>query len=148
MVPPRLAGFPFTSPTIVGGFNSFTGISNDLKAPYQYLLNFSIARPLPKRMSIEVGYVGRLSHGVLLTQDYGQPLTQFRDPKSGQTWAQASGILRDVLESCDARPSEGLRNRFHWSHSWRISSPGQNVLTPAARRTTGTPSTTSMPAAI
>ena len=92
-------GFPFTPPTIVGGFNSFTGISNDLKAPYQYLLNFSVARPLPKRMSIEVGYVGRLSHGVLLTQDYGQPLTQFRDPKSGQTWAQASGILRDVLES-------------------------------------------------
>ena len=92
-------GFPFTPPTIVGGFNSFAGISSDLKAPYQYLTNFSIARPLPKRMSIEIGYIGRMSHGVLMSQDYGQPLTQFKDPKSGQTWAQASGILRSLTES-------------------------------------------------
>jgi hypothetical protein len=92
-------GFPFAPPTIVGGFNSFTGISSDLKAPYQYLMNLSIARPLPKRMSIEVGYIGRLSHGVLISQDYGQPLTQFKDPQSGMTWAQASGILRNVYEA-------------------------------------------------
>jgi hypothetical protein len=62
-------------------------------------MNLSIARPLPKRMSIEVGYIGRLSHGVLISQDYGQPLTQFKDPQSGMTWAQASGILRNVYEA-------------------------------------------------
>jgi hypothetical protein len=30
--------------------------------------------------------------------DVFQPLTQFRDPKSGQTWTQAAGVLRDAFE--------------------------------------------------
>lgn len=99
-LPPAPAGgFPFTPPTIVGGFNSNLGVSPDLVAPYSYLLNASYARPLPQKLTIEVGYIGRLTRKGLVQQDYFQPLTQFRDPKSGQTWTQASGILRDYYES-------------------------------------------------
>ncbi len=90
--------FPFTPPTIIGGFTAFTGISTDLSAPYSYLLNATYARPLPKKMSIEVGYVGRLSHSGLVQQDYAQPLTNWKDPASGTTWTQASGVIRAVYD--------------------------------------------------
>jgi hypothetical protein len=89
--------FPFTPPTIVGGFNSQVGISPSLVAPYAYILNASYGRQLPGKMTLEVGYLGRLSHKGLLQQDTFQALTQFKDPASGQTWAQAAGVLRDAF---------------------------------------------------
>ncbi|GAB4366903.1 MAG: hypothetical protein OHK0021_10310 [Bryobacter sp.] len=93
--PPPTGGVPFTPPTIVGGFNSFSGVNPTLLAPYSIPLNLSYTRPLPMGLTVEVGYVGRLGRKGLLRQDYGQPLTNFRDPKSGQTWTEASGILYD-----------------------------------------------------
>lgn len=92
-------GFPFTPPAVAGGFGSYSAVNPNLVAPYSMLLNLNYARPLPGKMTIEVGYVGRLSRKGILRQDYFQPLTQFRDSKSGQTWAQASGKLRDYFES-------------------------------------------------
>lgn len=89
-------GMPFTPPTIVGGFTSFTGVNPSLVAPYSIPLNLSYTRPLPKNLVVEIGYVGRLSRKGLLRQDYSQPLTNFKDPKSGQTWTQASGVLYDL----------------------------------------------------
>src|SRR5215467_2667280 len=90
-------GFPYTPPVVVGGFTSLSGVASDLKAPYEYLLNISYARPLVKKMTLEVGYIGRLGHKGLLQQDFGQPLTNFRDVKSGQTWSQASTQLKKIL---------------------------------------------------
>jgi hypothetical protein len=91
-------GFPFTPPAVAGGFGSYSGVNPNLVAPYSMLLNFSYTRPLPAKMTIEMGYIGRLSRKGILRQDYFQPLTQFRDAKSGMTWAQASGMLRDIFE--------------------------------------------------
>ena len=88
--------FPFTPPTITGGFSTFTAVQDDLKAPYEYLLNLNYARPLPKHMMIEVGYAGRLAHRGILTLDYGQPLENFVDPKSGQSFTQAAKVLADL----------------------------------------------------
>jgi hypothetical protein len=92
-------GFPLTPAVIGSGFNTFTGVSTDLKAPYQYVLNASYARSLPKHMSLEVGYVGRLGHRGIIYQDYGQPLTNFKDPKSGQTFAEAGAPLVALFNS-------------------------------------------------
>jgi hypothetical protein len=94
---PTVAGaaFPFTPASIIGGFGSFSGVFPDLVAPYSFLLNASYARPLPGKMTIEVGYVGRLARKSLVQVDVFQPLTQFKDPKSGQTWAQAATQLRE-----------------------------------------------------
>ena len=33
------SGFPYSPPTVIGGFTSFSGVSSDLKAPYSYVLN-------------------------------------------------------------------------------------------------------------
>jgi hypothetical protein len=91
--------FPFTPPAVAGGFGSYSGVNPGLVAPYSMLLNFSYTRPLPAKLTLEMGYIGRLSRKGILRQDYFQPLTQFKDSKSGMTWAQASGMLRDVFES-------------------------------------------------
>ena len=91
--------FPYTPPTITGGFTTFEGIQTDLKAPYEYTINAAYARPLPKKLTIEVGYIGRLGHRGLLQQDFGQPLTNFKDPVSGQTLTQASAALAGVYNS-------------------------------------------------
>jgi hypothetical protein len=99
LTPPVVTGYPFTPPEVFGGFNSFQTVSRNLVAPYQFLLNFSIAKPIVAKTTLEVGYVGRLSRKSLLRMDYGQPLTRMVDPASGQNWMQASAILRDLFES-------------------------------------------------
>ena len=91
--------FPFTPPDVAGGFGSFALVNPNLVAPYTYLINATYSRPLPGKLVLELGYVGRMSHKMLLTQDYFQPLTQFRDPKSGMTWSEASGVLRNAIEA-------------------------------------------------
>jgi len=90
------ATFPYTPGTIVGGFGAYSGVFPDLVAPYSMLMNVNYARPLPGKMTVEVGYVGRLARKSLVQVDVFQPLTQFKDPKSGQTWAQAASMLRDL----------------------------------------------------
>lgn len=92
------AVYPYTPPTVTGGFGSFSGVMPNLVAPYSILLNLSYARQFQKNLTVEVGYIGRLGRKQLVQMDVFQPLTQFKDPKSGQTWAQASGILRDYYE--------------------------------------------------
>jgi Carboxypeptidase regulatory-like domain len=98
---PTAAGgsFPLTPATIIGGFTTFAGVSSDLKAPYEHLLNASYARPLPHKMTIEIGYAGRLGHRQIVQQDFGQPLTNFKDPASGQTWAQASTVYAKLFDA-------------------------------------------------
>ena len=93
------SGFPYTPGVVIGGFTAFSGVASDLVAPYQYLLNASYARQLPKRMSLEIGYIGRLSHKSLMQQDFAQPMTLFKDAKSGQTWQQASTQLKRIFDS-------------------------------------------------
>jgi hypothetical protein len=100
LVPPSGVGsFPFTPPLIQGGFTTFSGVSSDLKAPYEYTLNASYGRPLGHQLSLEFGYIGRLSHRAIVQQDFGQPATNFKDPKSGLTWSTASTLLAMLYNS-------------------------------------------------
>jgi hypothetical protein len=89
--------FPITPSAIVGGFGSGVGIDPTLVAPYSFLLNASYAREI-KSVTFEVGYAGRLSRKNLIQVDTFQPLTRFKDTKSGQDWSQMSGELRAALD--------------------------------------------------
>src|SRR5260370_15085381 len=110
--------FPFTPPTIVGGFGAYVSISPDLAAPYSYVMNASYGRELPGKMTIELGYLGRLGHKGLLQQDTFQPMTQFKDSASGQTWAQAATVLRVLSDGglttaqVKANPNPGPKVAF------------------------------------
>ena len=59
-------------------------------------MNATYARPLPKNLTIELGYIGRLGRRGIVQQDFGQPLEDFKDPKSGQTLAQAGAAMAGV----------------------------------------------------
>lgn len=93
--PAAQGGFPFTPPTITGGFDEGVGVVSNLKAPYSFVFNANYAKPLPGKMTLELGYAGRLYRRGLVEQDIDQPLTNFKDPKSGMTWSQAVGILHN-----------------------------------------------------
>ncbi len=91
--------FPYSPPVIQGGFTTFSGVASDLKAPYEHVFNATYARPLPHKLSLELGYVGRLGHRGIVQQDFGQPLTDFKDAKSGQTFSQAGTVLAQLYNS-------------------------------------------------
>src|SRR6202171_4344512 len=83
LAPPDKETFPFVPPNIAAIAGEFMGISPDLKPPYSYLLNASFAREIPGKMTLEIGYAGRLSHRLLMQGDVYTPLEYFKDPKSG-----------------------------------------------------------------
>jgi hypothetical protein len=87
---PPAVGFPSTFPA--GNFCICWGLDSSLKTPYSYALDFSISRELPHNMAIEVAYVGRLGHNLLVQSDLAQPLNLV-DPKSGISYYQAAQVM-------------------------------------------------------
>jgi hypothetical protein len=92
-LPAPPVGFPATFPQ--GNFCICWGIDSSLKTPYSYALDFSISRELPHNMAIEVAYVGRLGHNLLLQSDLAQPLN-LTDPASGITYYQAAQAMANL----------------------------------------------------
>jgi len=75
------------------------GISPDLKPPYSYVVNASFAREIPGKMTVEIGYTGRLAHRLLMEGDVYTPLEYFKDPKSGVTWEQNNAKVRALSDA-------------------------------------------------
>jgi carboxypeptidase family protein/TonB-dependent receptor-like protein len=88
--PQPSVGFPNTFP--LGNFCICWGIDSSLKTPYSYALDFSVSRELPHHMAIEVAYVGRLGHNILLQSDLAQPLNLV-DTNTGITFYQAASAM-------------------------------------------------------
>ncbi len=88
-LPPAPAGgFPYTPPAIAAITGTFLGISPDLKTPYSIILNADYSRELPGQITMQVGYIGRLSRRLLMEGDVYTPLENYKDPGSGITWQQ------------------------------------------------------------
>lgn len=88
--------FPLNFPA--GNFCICWGIDNSLKTPYSYALDFSISRELPHNMAIEIAYVGRLGHNLLVQSDLAQPLN-LRDTTSGITYYQAAQAMANLARA-------------------------------------------------
>lgn len=65
-------GFPATPDTSL--FAITWGIDSKVKSPYSHLMDFSVTRELTPSTSIEVSYVGRLAHRLMVQQDVAMPL--------------------------------------------------------------------------
>ncbi len=99
-LPPSAAGgFPFTPPAIAAITGNFLGISPDLKTPYSIVLNANFSRQLPGKVTMEIGYMGRLSRRLLMEGDVYTPLEKFKDPKSGITWQQNAMQVYNLFNS-------------------------------------------------
>lgn len=97
--PAAPGGFPFTPPTVAAITGVFMGISPDLKTPHSIILNASFSRELPGKVTMEVGYNGRLSRKLLMQGDVFTPLENYKDPKSGVTWQQNAQIVYNLANS-------------------------------------------------
>lgn len=99
LTPPAAETFPVTPPNIAAIAGEFMGISPNLKPPYSYVFNASFARELPGKITIEIGYAGRLSRRLLLEGDVYTPLEYFKDPSSGVTWEQNAMTVRKLHDA-------------------------------------------------
>jgi len=96
LFPPAPAGgFPFTPPDQQGGLAINWGLDNSIKTPYSYTVDFAVSRELPKGLSLEVAYVGRFSHRLLVQEDLAMPLN-LTDKASGITYFQAARRLSEL----------------------------------------------------
>jgi Carboxypeptidase regulatory-like domain len=88
--------FPYTPANVAYIGGTYVGMESDLKTPYAYVFNASVARPLKGGMTLEIGYQGRLSHSLLMQQDVGGVAWNFKDPSSGITLGQAEATMRSL----------------------------------------------------
>jgi len=70
-------------------------LDSNLVSPINYVWNFTYSRLLPAGFVVEGSYIGRKARNLLATRDVMQ-LNNIVDPKSGQDWYTAAGILQDL----------------------------------------------------
>jgi hypothetical protein len=144
-------GFPFTPPPGGGGLAIYWGLDDKIKTPYSYALDFSIARELPGNMSLEVSYVGHLSHRLLVQEDLAMPLN-IVDPKSKVDYFSAAKRLSqmavDGVATGDVNAAAVGPTAAYWQNMIAPLQPGDqyNLSCAAPVETTGvTPGFTSDP---
>jgi len=102
--PAPSGSFPRTPPSNLDcGFSISWGLDNSIRTPYSYMLDFSLTRELPKNTTLEVAYVGHLSHRLLTQEDLAMPL-DWRDPKSGVDYFTATAALSRIGTNCGNPP--------------------------------------------
>ena len=98
-LPAPTANFPVPFPP--GTFTAATGLDSSIKTPYSYTLDLSVGRELRGGFSLEVAYVGRLSHRLLTSEDLAMPL-DFKDKKSGLDYFTAVQALAKLYRPTTA----------------------------------------------
>ena len=70
-------------------------LDTNLVSPKNYVWNFTYSRLIPGGLAVEASYIGRYARKLLATRD-AVTLNNIVDPKSGQDWYTAAGILQDL----------------------------------------------------
>ena len=70
-------------------------LDSNLVSPINYVWNFTYSRQLPGGLVVEASYVGRKARHLLASRD-AMAINNIKDPKSGQDWYTAAGILQDL----------------------------------------------------
>src|SRR5437879_4555868 len=100
LLPAPPGKFPQTFPSTLdsGGFAIAWGLDDSIKTPYSYALDLSVGRDLGKGFSMEVSYVGRLSHRLLIQEDVAM-LSDLVDPASKVDYFTATTELAKVYRT-------------------------------------------------
>ncbi len=72
--PPGTFPQTFPSGNETGAYAVYWGMDQNLKTPYSYTIDLSVGRELWHDYTLEVAYVGRLSHRLLSQEDVAAPL--------------------------------------------------------------------------
>jgi hypothetical protein len=100
LVPAPAANFPepFPSNPAPGSEAITWGLDNNIKTPYSYTLDLSVQRQLPSGFTLDIAYVGRLSHRLLAQEDVALPLDPF-DKKAGIDYFTAATALAKIYRN-------------------------------------------------
>jgi Carboxypeptidase regulatory-like domain len=80
-------------------------VDPNIKVGRNYAVDFSVQRELPGNMLLEVAYSGRLGRRLPQSMSLGQSPINFKDPSSGQTFAQAFDAVATQLRAGTAAAS-------------------------------------------
>jgi hypothetical protein len=103
--PTPQGGFPYTPPSSGTGLGIFWGLDDHIKTPYSYTLDLSVGRQLSNGLSLEVSYVGRLSHRLLAQEDLAMPL-DLVDKQSGVNYFSAARRFSEL--SAQGTPTSSI----------------------------------------
>jgi carboxypeptidase family protein len=127
--PAPQGGLPFTPPNQELGLAINWGLDDTIKTPYSYTVDFSIGREFPKGFSLEVSYVGRFSHRLLVQEDLAMPLN-FKDKASGISYFQAAhrfselGAAGKTVADIAANPQLVGPTAAYWQNIIQAPAPG------------------------
>lgn len=96
--PPSIFPQPYPSNPELGSEAIAWGLDSHIKTPYSYTLDLSVQRQLKNGFTLQVAYVGRLSHRLLAQEDLAMPLDPF-DKKAGIDYFQAATALAKIYRS-------------------------------------------------
>jgi hypothetical protein len=100
--PAPSSSFPQTFPSgvngAVGSYAVYWGMDNKLKTPYSYTIDLSVGRQFARDYTLEVAYVGRLSHRLLTQMDVAMPLN-WTDPQTGIDYFTAVKALAKIYRT-------------------------------------------------
>ena len=88
--PPPAGGFPTTPSNTAFAIN--WGLDQSVKTPYTHMFNFSLARQITSRSSLQIAYVGSVGRRLPMQVDMGMP-TNLNDPTSNTRYFQAATML-------------------------------------------------------
>jgi hypothetical protein len=100
LTPAPPVSFPETYPSnpAPGSEAIAWGLDNHIKTPYSYTLDLAIQRELKSGFSLQVAYVGRLSHRLLAQEDLAMPLDPV-DKTSGLDYFAAATAMAKLYRS-------------------------------------------------
>lgn len=103
VTPPASATIPF----FPAGNGSTLGflVDNHLQTPYNMSTNFSIQRELAGSLVVEAAYVGTFGRKLPLRADFAQFSGYLTDPRAGQNFWDAQGIIADLIGRDPFRPA-------------------------------------------
>jgi hypothetical protein len=93
--PPGTFPQTFPSGSQTGAYAVYWGMDSALKTPYSYTIDLAVARELHHDYTLEVAYVGRLSHRLLSQEDVAAPL-DYVDPATHMDYYTAVQALAKV----------------------------------------------------
>ena len=103
---------PYPSNPALGSEAIAWGLDSSIKTPYSYTLDLSVQRQLSGGFTIDVAYVGRLSHRLLAQDDLAMPLDPY-DKKSGLDYFQAATALAKIYRPELAAGVQNPTNQFN-----------------------------------
>jgi hypothetical protein len=89
---------PYPSNPALGSEAIAWGLDSSIKTPYSYTLDLSVQRQLPSGFTLDVGYVGRLSHRLLAQDDLAMPLDPY-DKIAGMDYFTAATALAKLYRN-------------------------------------------------